>query len=227
MSKSTTFLWRLRTYAARRLVNTPLVGRPFARVNNVLFARKFVPDLQLFHDVLEQTDLAGKYWVWAGMLLGWAREGNLLAHDRDADFAILPDDLPRLLAAVPELERAGFKPLMQFRNNAGSVTELTLRKHGAKFEFFIFEPTGEFVTYYAFGGQSGVPQEVEARVLRQPLVPFEFVGRTWLRPDDYESELACMYGNWRVPQTDWDYLTEDLAVVARRTWTNTDTSWKT
>lgn len=190
-----------------------------------MFAKRFVPDLQLLHDVLERSEMSGRYWVWAGMLLGWAREGDLLAHDRDADFAMLPEDLPRLLSAVPALERAGFKPLMQFRNNAGRVTEVTLRKHGAKFEFFVFEPDGDYFTYYAFGGISGQPLEIEARVRRQPLVPFEFIGRTWLRPEDFESELECMYGNWRVPQTDWDYMTEDQAVVSRRPWTNPDTSW--
>ena len=34
-------------------------------------------DLRDLHDVLERTNLDGHYWVWAGLLLGWAREGAI------------------------------------------------------------------------------------------------------------------------------------------------------
>lgn len=207
------------------MVTMPVVGRSFAQVNNRLFARRFVPDLREFHDLLEDSPLRGRYWVWAGMLLGWAREGQLLAHDRDADFAILPEDVAELLKLVPVLRAAGFLPLMQFRNNEGRVTELTFRRHGAKFEFFVFEEVDGALRYFVYGGPIGSPLELEAKIPRQALVPFEFLGRTWLRPEDFESELTLMYGTWRVPQTDWDYLTDDRAVVDRRPWTNTDTSW--
>src|SRR5688500_4973529 len=44
-------------------------------------------NLRRLHDALEQTPLAGRYWLFGGMLLGWAREGRLLRHDyRDVDF---------------------------------------------------------------------------------------------------------------------------------------------
>lgn len=219
------WLWRLRTYLARRATQVPVVGPLFARVHDRVFARTFEPDLQLIHDVLERTELAGRYWVWAGLLLGWAREGAPLRHDRDADFAIRPEDVERLLAAVPALRRAGFLPLMRFRSNDGRVTELTLRRHGAKFEFFVFFPEGDRLRYYTYGGPRHRPVQIGALVDAQPLAPFEFVGRTWLAPADYEAELAAMYGDWRTPKRDWDYLTEDLAAVDRVPWRPTSTWW--
>jgi hypothetical protein len=225
MTDYRTWLWRLRTYVARRVVSLPVVGPPFAHFHNRLFARRFIPDLLQFHDVLEDTDLAGKYWVWAGMLLGWAREGDLLAHDRDADFAILPHDVPLVFKAVPALEQAGFRPLRQFRNHDGQVTEITFRKHGGRFEFFVLEPVDGALRSYAYGGPPRARTEIECLIPDQALVPFEFLGRTWLRHEDHERELERMYGDWRTPQKDWDYLNDDMSVVARRPWTNTDTSW--
>src|SRR5713226_9809326 len=98
-------------------------------------------DLQRLNDVLATSELAGRYWVFGGLLLGWAREGSILRHDtRDADFAIRCEDLRSLYASVPALNRAGFRCLFRFSNNADEVTELTFMRRGAKFEFFGMKP---------------------------------------------------------------------------------------
>lgn len=216
---------QVRALVSRHLHKLPWLGGVFTSLSNTMFARHFVPDLIELHDLLEDTELNGRYWVWAGMLLGWAREGALLAHDRDADFALLPDDLPKLLRAVPALRRAGFRPLMQFRNNAGHVTEVTFVRHHTKFEFFVFEPVDGMLRSYVYGWPPDHLVEIESLVPEQELVPFNFLGRTWLRHADYERELECLYGDWRTPQRDWDYLRDDESAVCSRPWTNADTSW--
>lgn len=218
-------LWMLSVEGSRHVFAVPGIGRFIARVSDRQFARRFIPDLLRMHDVLEGTELAGRYWVWAGMLLGWAREGGLLAHDRDADLALLPEDLPKLLAAVPALRRAGFHPLHMFRNNEGNITEVTFCRHTAKFEFFVMEPVDDMLRYYVYGYPPDHLIEVEAQVPNQELVPFEFLGRTWLRHADYEGELKSMYGDWRTPHRGWDYLQDDQAQVSRRAWVNTNISW--
>lgn len=218
-------LWLLRQKVSRRLLRIPGLGRVFAVFSDRLFARHFVPDLRRLHEALADTELSGRYWVWAGVLLGWAREGRLLTHDRDADFALLQEDLPRFRRAIPALRQAGFKPLYQFRNNRGEVTELTFRRHSATFDFFAFEPVDGMLRYSVYGWPPDHLIEVEAQVPDQELVPFEFLGRTWLRHADYERELECMYGDWRVPQRKWNYLQDDQAAVCHRPWINPDTSW--
>jgi hypothetical protein len=220
-----TQIWLLKGAVSRRLLKLPVLGRAFAFVGDRLFRRHFVPDLRRLHDALANTEMAERYWVWAGMLLGWAREGNLLSHDRDADFALLAQDLPHLLKAIPALRAAGFQPLLQFRNNQGRMTELTLRRHAATFEFFVFEPIDGMLHYFVYGWPPDHLIEVEAQVSDQDLVPFDFLGRTWLRHVDFESELESMYGDWRTPQLQWNYLEDDQAAVDRRPWVNTSTSW--
>ena len=78
----------------------------------------YAGDLRRLNDVLSHTSLAARYWVWGGMLLGWARDGSLLAHDTkhlDADFGVLAEDEERFDTAVPVLERAGFRRLYVVR----------------------------------------------------------------------------------------------------------------
>jgi hypothetical protein len=210
---------------ARHCFDLPILGPALSRVSDRLFARRFVSDLRRLHDTLDRTELAGHYWVWAGMLLGWAREGHLLAHDRDADFALRHEDLPRLMQAVPSLRTAGFRPLQMYRNNDGQITEITFCRHTGKIEFFVMEPVDGMLRYFVYGYPPDRLVEVEARVSDQELIPFDFLGRTWLRHADHERELEAMYGDWRTPRRDWDYLNDDQAVVGRRAWLNTDTSW--
>jgi len=202
-----------------------VLGRIVAFFWDRFFAHHFVADLRRLHDTLADTEFSGHYWVWAGMLLGYAREGNLLAHDRDADFALLPQDIPRLLAAVPNLRRAGFKPFQQFRNYKGELTEFTFRSHRAKFEFFVFSPIDDKLRYTVYGYPPDNLVEIDAEIPNQDLVHFDFLGRSWLKHADHEQELKAMYGNWRIPQKNWDYLRDDCAVVDKRPWANTDILW--
>jgi hypothetical protein len=177
------------------------------------------------NDVLATTDLAGRYWVFSGLLLGWAREGGILAHDsRDADFGLRRDDLQSLYDAVPVLARAGFRRLFRHVNHEGVVTELTFMRRGAQFEFFCMDPRDGMLVYFMYGyGPSG-PTELEAEAPDQPLVPFEFVGRTWLKPADHDLELTVTYGPWREPDPMFSYL-DQPNVVRTRPWRARSYDW--
>ena len=147
----------------------------------------FAADLRDLHDALERTDLRGHYWVWSGLLLGWAREGAILPHDSlDADFAVTDDDFHRLAAAVPEIAKAGFRCDRRFVNNEGRLTEVSFMRHGARFEFFRMFPEGGRLRYFMFDSVAGENIELEASVPEQATVPFSFLGRTWLKHEDHE-----------------------------------------
>ncbi|MHB1593855.1 MAG: hypothetical protein ACYCO9_06260 [Streptosporangiaceae bacterium] len=177
---------------------------------------RFTDDLRYLHDVLQATPLRDHYWVWSGMLLGWAREGAILEHDsQDADFAVLDKDFDRLVSAAPTLVRAGFACDRRFVNNDGVVTELTFARHGARFDFFRMFPAGDRLRYYTYSISLKEILELEFTIPSQPLVPFDFIGRTWLKPEDHELELKEIYGEWRVPDPEWSYL-EAGGLVERR-----------
>jgi hypothetical protein len=204
--------------ALRQLRRIPAVDR---RIGRVLFPR----DLRRLNDVLADTPLAGRYWVWGGVLLGWARDGRLL-DDADADFAIRSEDSDAFDAAVPALERAGFKRIFRFRNNAGEITEYSFLRHGAKFDFFFLSPCGDGGErrYFTYGETPDGWVELEGRHPDQPLEKFRFLRRDWLKLKDHDEALTGSYGDWRTPDPEWDY-TDDLRIVKREPWHVTDFIW--
>lgn len=228
----------LRSARQQRVTETALYRalRTLPVVSDAML-RTFAADLRRLHDALSGTELAGHYWVWSGLLLGWAREGGLLERaDVDGDFAVCSEDWAKLEAAIPAIVRAGFRRDRRCRNNAGEVTELTFLRHGARFEFFRFETAGTRYRHIFYGGggsiattarfvisgEQAVPArvEVEAQLPRQELVPFEFLGRRWLKVADHELELSQLYGDWRTPDPSWSYLEDTGGVVRRSEWTN-------
>jgi len=180
---------------------------------------QFPEDLRLLHDVLERSELAGRYWVWSGLLLGWAREGQILAHDmQDADFAYLAEDEDRFQRTVPLLLEAGFRRWFSFRNNAGQVTEHVLTRRGAHVDFFQMREVGEQWEYFVYGVDERGPVELVGRLPRQRLEEFQFLGRSWLKVRDHDLELATIYGAWKVPDKTWSFL-DDGGIVGRCPWT--------
>jgi hypothetical protein len=177
----------------------------------------FEEDLRLLHDVLADSALAGRYWVWCGMLLGWAREGRILPGALDADFAFSAADDARFARAVPALLDAGFRRWFCFRNNAGEITEETFIRRGVKYEFFRMTDVGQQYQYYTYGRDDQGPVELVARLARQELEPFEFLGRPWLKSADHEAELEAIYGDWRTPDPTWTYLNEGT-IIGRSRW---------
>lgn len=204
----------------RRLRAVPALDRSLRAV-------VFPHDLRRLKDVLAETPLAGHYWVWGGLLLGWAREGRVLAHDRrDADFAVAAEDASLFCQAVPALERAGYRRLFRFENNAGEVTEHSFVRHDAKFDFFYFFPEPEVGTrrYYVYGDLRHNPIQLECRIPDHGLEPFDFLRRRWMKPLDHESFLSAIYGDWTTPDPSWSYL-DDGTIVDRQPWKSASHLW--
>jgi phosphorylcholine metabolism protein LicD len=181
-------------------------------------------NLALFFDALERGGIAQRYWVIGGLLLGWAREGGVMPHDADdADFGILESDRAALLAAVPELVKAGFEPRSRYTRNGGDVAQYRFEKDGAKFEFFMHVPVGDRLRTWFFGeAQNGSgprqPRQYVSEVPADELAPMPFLGREWRKPADHERYLTAVYGDWRTPRPEHNYRTDDRSVVAVEPW---------
>jgi tetratricopeptide (TPR) repeat protein len=190
---------------------------------------RMVEQLRLLNDVLAGSPMAGRYWMFSGMLLGWAREGDLLRHDVvDVDFAYFARDEARLLEALPQLAAAGFEPLYRFPGAGAPATEYSFSRGGAKFEFFAFEVfrdrLGERFRYYSYGHTPGGSRANELELPAQSFEPVEFLGRTWLKVRDHEAELEALYGDWRTPDPAYDYM-HSPAIARRYPWDNSSVHW--
>jgi hypothetical protein len=186
----------------------------------------FESDLRRLNDTLTPSPLNGKYWVWGGLLLGWAREGQVLMHDdTDADFAVLDEDWETLERAVPLLERAGFRGHRRFRDPNGVVTELVVIRHGTRFEFFRMRRVGDLFHYSVYGDYLGEPVEAVQSVPVDSFEPFSFLGRTWMKVEHHERELEYLYGEWQIPVKEWSYIAPKHYDVERRPWVVKTSMW--
>lgn len=172
-----------------------------------------VHELRHLHDVLTRTALADRYWLWGGVILGWAREGRILAHDTaDVDFAYRASDTDRLRQAVPVLEAAGFRLQELGRNSKDDVvTHFSFIRSGIRFDFLgMFEVNKRF---HVFEYHDGIQVTLELPILE--LEPIEMFGRQWRKVRDHETELTLLYGDWRTPKPDWDVLYDCPAVIEK------------
>jgi len=172
-------------------------------------------ELRRLNDVLAATPAAGCFWVWAGLLLGWAREGDVLSHDLDdADFAFLEADLAKVRNSVPALVNAGFLLRSVLRNNDGVLTGLFFERFGIHFDFFKLIPVQDRFRYYGYFRGVQVVFEIPA----QSLEPFELFDRRWLKAKDHDRDLTALYGDWRTPQLGWRTDRDSPAIISRELW---------
>lgn len=182
-------------------------------------ARWFEDDLRLLNDALAGTGFGAHYWVWGGMLLGWAREGRLIASDiGEADFGYTPEHEDLFAQAEPALLDAGFRRWYAFWSNSGVRTNTVYIRRGSLYEFSLMTPLdADRLEYHAYGViATGVVQQV-AHVPHTGVEEFQFLGRTWRKPVDHEKLFELNYGDWRTPDPQWNYL-DDGAAVRRETW---------
>lgn len=220
------------------------LGGVAAAIDRPLARRDFIRNMRLLHDIVEEADLSSMLWLTGGLLLGWARDRDLLKNDHnDADFGYLHSNHASFLELVPILVRHGFQPRYRWRSNEGVTTEWVFVRDSARFEFFQYWDAGKGLTrHYGYfpeqlsweergclGGDGLV--QVELRLPKQRLVPFEFLGKTWNRPEHYDRELDAMYGAaWRAPNKEfycrsWSTGRDSPAVTERTPWHHRPYQW--
>lgn len=212
-------VWKVQFLLAREARRLPPVHAALRRL--------FSDDLRKLNDTLASVGLERDYWMWSGIVLGWAREGRILLHDdMDADFAILDCNWERFEQIAPVLERAGFRGHLRYRNYEGQTTQLVFVRHGTRFEFFRMDRRGEMLQYYVYGQVDGAFQELRRSVPYGELEEFSFLCRRWLKMRDHERELKWIYGDWRVPDVGWRYLDNDGdGETVQRPWDPATAHW--
>ncbi len=172
--------------------------------------------MEILHQALASTPIAQKYWVNGGLLLGYVREGGPMPHDPDVDFSIWEKDCPALLEGIEKLLKAGFRKRYRWVNNSSEVTEWSLSYRGVGFEFFVMRPVDDKMQWYCYGGNPA--EELTCQAPIHGLEDFELFGRTWKKPDDHETYLEALYGDWKVPNPHYCYETDSQAIVQRVRW---------
>lgn len=187
-----------------------------ARRENGPMEERLSDGLHRLHAVLQGTSFADKYWINGGLLLGYVRSGGPLPHDPDVDFSFWRADREHFLAALPRLHKAGFRRWRRWANCEQEPTEWALKYRGIAFEFFEMHQADRKMRWYCYGGEP--IQELLNEAPLHGLSTCQILGLSWQKPDDHESYLETLYGDWRTPNPDYYYVNDSQAVIRRRPW---------
>lgn len=162
---------------------------------DVDLASQALVDLQ---KVLDQRGL--KFFLVSGTLLGYAREGRLLAHDKDIDVGIM-DWKDQYDVAIALVESGVFWP--RLRSIAGAGNYYLPIQHlptGVGIDIFIYHARGDqqITAVHHFFGHTQ-----EFAFSRFGLKAAEFLGTQVYVPDDVDTNLTENFGNWRAPDPDY------------------------
>jgi hypothetical protein len=145
--------------------------------------RRLVPDVCR---IFEQHDI--DYWCDFGTLLGFYRERDIIAGDKDADLSILAAEKPRILALAPVLRARGY----ELTDRGGRARKL-IRIYEVKTRYYL-----DVYTYVADGSilrstfaspHEDIPARLVARRVRAT-----FLGATIRVPEDVAAVLRHRYG---------------------------------
>lgn len=186
---------------------------------NRIYRRRLISGMHLLHEVLSDSPLCDRYWLCGGALLGYARNGGLIAYDSDVDFHYWQDDKDKFLASVPMLEAAGFKRRYYCTNTEGEVTMYKLaNKKGVGFDFFAAHKVDGNTRWWHYGRKILKKSTPTLALCETPgceLETFEFYGKQWLKPKNHEEYLGALYGDWRTPKPDYCWARDSKAIIQR------------
>lgn len=147
--------------------------------------------------------LGVQYFLQAGTLLGYARNGDFLDHDDDIDIGIIGDDISEHIK--DEFVKEGFAFSLQLGKKFKNL-EYRFYKYGIQLDLFF--------NYYEVGGERiycGVfDNNGQAYKFLYSKFNINFVDFKGIKvgvPEDVEKYLREQYGqDWKVENKNWNYL---------------------
>lgn len=173
-----------------------------------LFRKNGVKTLAHVLEVIDKYDIPA--FAAYGTLLGFIRDKGFIKHDGDIDIGVLPGpwDAKRLLQV---LINEGFSFAFAF-SYEGKITEFKVKYNSVYIDFFFYEekdgkffagsyhyfPNVKYPTVYANSAQRVCEPKIKT------LTRTEVYGMKFPVPENAEYVLGELYGNWRVPDKNWD-----------------------
>lgn len=197
----------------------------FRRVSTRVQLRRYEQVVRELHATLATTPLADRYLLACGLLLGYHRENRILPWDCwDADLEVSERHLPELAATLPLLARAGWRYRTTWCTNDGKVAEVRLMRKLVGLDLFVTYDRGAETASWVFSKRDGKWLQAEQRVPAGGVQEVDFIGLRWRAPDPIEPVLTALYGNWRSPEPDWDYMASP-SIVDVQPWRRPAVRW--
>ena len=203
---------------------------PIIKNLNDLANKKIDGDRQLLlkenaHQILKEFEevnrqLGHKIWIEAGTLLGYEREGAILAHDIDMDFAMMsPKDSNELETIIEFLSKRNFvlNRKLIYQNQ---VKEISFSYNGLNVDIILFDRVDDNVisTTMIWYGMNALnkPVNVEAFYYELPMEDLKevtFMKAKTYAPTNAVDYLKAYYGeDYLIPNTNYDWRQNKIYV---------------
>ena len=203
---------------------------PIIKNLNDLANKKIDGDRQLLlkenaHQILKEFEevnrqLGHKIWIEAGTLLGYEREGAILAHDIDMDFAMMsPKDSNELETIIEFLSKRNFvlNRKLIYQNQ---VKEISFSYNGLNVDIILFDRVDDNVisTTMIWYGMNALnkPVNVEAFYYELPMEDLKevtFMEAKTYAPTNTVDYLKAYYGeDYLIPNTNYDWRQNKIYV---------------
>jgi len=152
--------------------------------------------LDILHSIFEAKSI--EYWLFAGTLLGFIRDGGPIIGDPDIDLGFWKKDMLLIEKAVVD---KGFIKIHEFSFD-GTIYEQRYEYGGVGIDFFYFCKDDEIEYTYQFNRKVTSFYPVKEEHFDNEfsnIVEKNFSGHVYKIPNDYERILENTYGEWRVP----------------------------
>ena len=152
-------------------------------------------------------------FIIAGTLLGCIRDGRIFAHDKDFDIGVIGwESQFDVAAALMKSDRFTLNPRDLRGHQLFSLGVLD-RKTGYDFDMFFFHDKGDHYLY-GIDIRSGIT--INFKFSKFDLIAHNFLGDTFLIPDQYDKLLSENYGDdWRTPDPKYSVILESPALLEK------------
>lgn len=137
-----------------------------------------------------------KPFLMSGTLLGYARHGGLLPHDKDVDLGLIGWE-HQFTVAEALLEAGHFRlDLAQLSGHNRFLMSAHDLRNGMAVDFFLFHDKGD---HFLHGIDFDMGFTQNFRFSKFGLQEVEFLGEHFYTPDAIDCNLSENYGDWRTP----------------------------
>ena len=150
-----------------------------------------------------------KPFLMSGTLLGHARHGGLLPHDKDVDLGLIGWE-HQFTVAEALLEAGYFRlDLAQLSGHNRFLMSANDLRNGMAVDFFLFHDKGD---HFLHGIDFDMGFTQNFRFSKFGLQEVDFLDERFYVPDDIDLNLTENYGDWRTPATSYVVTVESPAL---------------
>ena len=152
-------------------------------------------------------------FIISGTLLGCIRDGRIFEHDKDFDIGVIGwESQFDVAAALLKNGRFAFNP-RDLRGHQLFLLPVFDRETGYDFDIFFFHDKGD---HYIHGIDSRLGFTFNFRFSKFDLIEHNFLGDTFLIPNQYDKMLSENYGDdWRTPNPNYFVKLESPALLEK------------